>query len=134
MTSIYYYVPSTLLREKELLEAKCSLLIEAFNSLCGDEVKRLREEEQAALAAIEWVYEVKTIENGWLILYKEAVVPVASWDSNEQWGKPFKIVNGVCVHADFYHKQKNHTAANNLLPKNGDMVPVDFDATSLIGW
>lgn len=46
MKNIVYNIPTTLLREKEILIAKCDLLIEAFNSLCKDETARIQEEKK----------------------------------------------------------------------------------------
>lgn len=116
MKSIYYSVPATLQREKEILEAKCDILIEAFNQLCKEEEVRIKKERQKAINSIEWNYSIKEIEGGWRILYKCAANPVEGYD-NEGWSKPFKIVNGVLFYAEFYHKQKGYISADKLIPQ-----------------
>lgn len=120
MNSITYTIPNTLVKEKEILEAKCNLLIEAFNQLCKEESERLAEEKKQKLANVKWKYSIKSIENGWRILYKEMSEETKIEDSNvssEGWSRPFKIVNGVLFHSADAYRQKCYTKANELIPQ-----------------
>ena len=116
MKSINYSPPATLKREKELLEAKCDLLIEAFNQLCTEESNRLREEEKKALAARVFVYSIKPLPDGWRMLYKESTSePIR--DDDKQWSVPFKIINGVLLHSSYAHEGKHYNSATKLIPQ-----------------
>ena len=116
MKSIHYNPPATLKREKELLEAKCDLLIEAFNQLCDEESKRLREEEKAALAARVFTYSIKELPDGWRILYKESISEPIRED-DKQWSTPFKIINGVLLHGESAYNNKHWFNATKLIPQ-----------------
>lgn len=102
MKSIYYSVPSSLTKEKEILEAKCDLLIEAFNQLCKEEEARIVLEKKEKANSRIFNYSIKELDGGWKCLYKEATDETKIGDDRDiQHSKPFKIMNGVLFHGDF---------------------------------
>lgn len=133
MQSIYYDVPSTLKREREILEAKCDLLIEAFNQLCVVEKERLREEKEKLLASRVFRYSVKDVGNGWSVLYKETDTVIQGRTDDKQWSKMFKILNNVLIIADTGIDNKSWMEPTELLGEER-ILEDGFDAHKLTGW
>jgi len=116
MKSFPYNIPNTLSKEKQLVEAKIDLLIEAFSQLCKEEEERIRQEEKEILASRQFIYSIKPIDGEFAILHKVAITAIPGRDDNEQWSLPFKIINGVLLHGDSYQGRSWH-AANKLIPQ-----------------
>lgn len=109
-------VPSTLFDELKVLENVLNLLIINFNKRCADENERIREERAKRRNSRIFEYSIKTIEDGWRILYKEATNPIGE-DSDKSWSKPFKIINGVLFYREHAFKGSHNTDATNLIPQ-----------------
>lgn len=116
MDSITCGVPETLRRERKVLEDTCNLLIKVFNERCEKENKKLKEERQARLKARVFRYSIKTIDDNWRILYKEAINPI-KYELNQGWSRPFKIINGVLIHADHMYKSAAWQTATDRIPQ-----------------
>jgi hypothetical protein len=117
MKTITYSIPQTLLKEKELLEAKCDLLIEAFNQLCKEEDNRLREEKKKTLENRIFKREIIDLENGWRIIQDTAINPVEKAEDNIKWSKKFKIINNVLFHDENAYKSMSWSYLNDLIPQ-----------------
>ena len=124
MKTLPYTIPTTLTKEKELLIAKCDLLIEAFTELCKEESKRLDKIKEEALANRQFTYSILTDKNGWKRLYKECTPEtIVDKDPNSKGqSSAFKIINNVLFYAHYDEKAKSYceytnTAANKLIPQ-----------------
>lgn len=115
MKSFYYDVPESMTKEKDQLLEYIDVLIEHFNKRAETIRNSEREERKKKAAAREWRYLVRTEENGWSYLYKEAIEPVEGEKDNEQWSKYFQIINGVLVLSEYSPSNRSWTTANKLL-------------------
>lgn len=142
MKSFHYSIPSTLEETKKLVETKCDLLIEAFNQLCKEEIKRIEDEKKSKKETRVWTYSIKTIENDWMILYKETTpetrLPESYSEWNDAWSTPFKIINGVLFKREYGFAGKkeygtsergssiSYTSADKLIPQGlADLSVID---------
>jgi len=116
MKTMPYNVPSTLMRERELVETKIDLLIEAFSQLCTDEIDRFAKERKKLLASRKFKYSIREIEEGWKILYKESTIHVDP-KTDVQWSTPFKIVNGILFHRESAYKSISYSSADKIIPQ-----------------
>ena len=133
LKDIHYSIPSTLVREQDLLEIKCNLLIEAFNQLCKEEDARIKEEQKKLLSERKFKYSIKSIKDGYLILYKEAESPIFGKDDNNQWSRPFKVINNVLVFSENVYMSKSYFKATEALGEQRILEP-DFNPELLNNW
>jgi hypothetical protein len=129
--NFYYDVPITLKAEETIVAAECDVKILAFNEKCIEEIKRINAERELRLKNRTWQYSVKEMENGWKMLFKKAVEPSGEKD-DEQWSKPFRIINNVLIHKEYCFERQHWATATDRIPQG--LVCEGFDANSITGW
>jgi len=117
MRLFYHAVPVEMLEEKIKIEKEIDNIIVDFNNRAELKHFQNREEYDKTLSERKWLYSVKILKDGWNILFKEAVIPINGANDNEQWSAPFKIINNVLFHADWYYQQKSYNIPTSLIPQ-----------------
>lgn len=116
-------------KERDELAKVINYLVVSFNNRIKEEEKAATKRRQDALALREWKYTVKSLspeqfscgesDYPWHILHKVAVNPVEGANDNEQWGAPFKILDGILFFSLNAYNGKCYQTPTKVLGEQG---------------
>ena len=138
MRQLFYNVPTKLTLQAEKLTKKISDLTNKFQAKIDDYNDKKGDRRIALIKSRKWKYEIKTLDDGWRILYKSSdIIKEIGWPMAEEWSEPFKIENRVLFHRKSnYYRDTSFFDGTARIPQG--LLPEGTDDVTLtgqyIGW